>query len=67
MDIGIIMIIIVVLLHIYALLDYISEQHNKKSCKDCFYYIPGGRCLYYHGSHAFEGKHNAECFANKKG
>ena len=60
------MIIIGVLLHIYFVLDYISEQRNKKFCKDCFYYIPGGRCLYYHGSYAFKEKHNAECFVNKK-
>lgn len=57
---------------ILYLLSTYRDHKRKRSCKDCYYYMPGsrydspGRCAHFLGSPAFEGKHECECFIEKE-
>lgn len=68
--IGIILFVGVTL--ISRLLSTYRDYKRKRSCKDCYYYMPSsrydspGRCAHFLGSPAFEGKHECECFIEKE-
>lgn len=60
------------LLNLLDVIDRWKKHKRKHYCKDCYHHMSSprydspGRCSYFRGSPAFEGKHECECFIEKK-